>query len=79
MHGFVTRRVGHSVSERSPVAGSNVVERQQSVPQDDDDDAYSSVDDVQPQMFALSDNPAYELVSEYRHQPLQAGDDEYEN
>ena len=44
-----------------------------------DDHGYSTVDDVQQQMFALASNPSYEIVSEQMQQPLEQDDQAYYN
>ena len=72
-----TCRVGQSVPEGSPVAGTILLDSQQPVPEDDH--AYSSIDDAQQQMSALSNNPAYKTVPEHSQQPLQEDDQAYSN
>ena len=60
-----TCRVGQNVDSHQPVL--------------QDDHTYSSVDDAQQQMFALSGNPAYKTVPEHSEQPLQEDDRAYSN
>ena len=69
--------MGQNVPKRSPVADTILVDSQQPVLQDDH--TYSFVDDTQQQMFVLSDNPAYKIVSEHNQQPLEEDDQTYYN
>ena len=70
-------RIGQIVPETSPVADTVPVESQQPALQDDHD--YSTVDDVQQQMLALSGNPAYKFVPEHDQNSLQEDDRAYSN
>ena len=70
-------RIGQNVPERSPVADTVPVESQQSALQDDHD--YSTVDDVQQQMLAMLNNPAYKFVPEHNQKPTQEDDQAYSN
>ena len=73
-----TCRIGQNVPETSPAANSTVpVESQQPALQDDHD--YSTVDDVQQQMLAIEDNPAYTIVPDHDQKPLQEDDQAYSN
>ena len=70
-------RAGQNVAEQSLAADTVPVKSQQSTLQDDHD--YSTVDDVQQQVFAISDNPAYKFVPGHSQQPLQGDDQTYSN
>ena len=70
-------RVGQSVPQRSPVANTVAVGSQQPALQDDHN--YSTVDDMQQQMLAISANPAYKFVPEHSQHPLQEDDQTYSN
>ena len=70
-------RIGQIVPERSPVADTVPVEIPQPPLQDDHD--YSTVDDVQQQMLAISGNPAYKFVPEHDQKSLQEDDRAYSN
>ena len=72
-----TCRIGQIVSAKSPVADTVPVETQQHALKDDHD--YSTVDDVQLQMLAISGNPAYKIVPEHHQKPMQEGDQAYVN
>ena len=72
-----THRIGQNVLERSPVVDTVPVESQQPALQDDHD--YSTVDDVQQQMLAIADNPAYKSFPEHDQKPLQEDDHTYSN
>ena len=71
-----TSRAG-PVTERSLVAGIIPVDSQQPAQQDDQN--YSTVDDVQQQMLTISPNPAYKFVPEHNQYPLQGDDQTYSN
>ena len=70
-------RVGQNVPQRSLVADTVPVDSQQPALQDDHN--YSTVDDMQQQMLAISANPAYEFVPEHSQHPLQEDDRAYSN
>ena len=72
-----TYRVGQNVPERSHVADTIPVDSRQPALQDDND--YSTVDDVQQQMLVISGNPAYKFVPKHSHQPLEEDDQAYSN
>ena len=72
-----TNRAGQDVTERSPVADTIPVDSQQVAIQDDQN--YSTVDDVQQQLLAVSSNPAYKFVPEHSQQLLQGDDRVYSN
>ena len=69
-----TCRIGQNVPEKSDTVP---VESQQPALQDDHD--YSTVDDIQQQMLAISGNPAYKFVPEHDQKPLQKDDQAYSN
>ena len=69
-----TCRIDQIVPERSPVADTVHVESQHPALQDDHD--YSTIDDMQQQMLAISGNPAYEFVSEHDQKPMQEFEDD---
>ena len=70
-------RISQNVPEKSPVADTVPVESQQPALQDDHD--YSTVDDMQQQMLATADNPAYKFVPEHDQKPMQEDDRAYSN
>ena len=72
-----TCRIGQNVPERSPEADIVSMESQQPALQDVHD--YSTVDDVQKQMLALSGNPAYKFVPEHDQKLVQEYDQSYVN
>ena len=72
-----TCRVGQNVRERSFVADTIPVDSKEPALQDDLD--YSTVDDVQQQMLAISGNPAYKFVPDHSQQPMQEDDRVYSN
>ena len=72
-----TYRIGQSVPEISSLADTVHVDSQQPALQDDHD--YSTVDDVQQQMLAIEDNPAYKFVPEHDQKPMQEDDQAYSN
>ena len=72
-----TCRIDQNVSERSPVADTVSVESQQPAQQDDCD--YSTVDDVQQQILAISGNPAYKFAPEHDQKPTQEDGQPYFN
>ena len=72
-----TCRIGQNVPEKSPVADTVPMESQQPALQDDHD--YSTVDDLQQQMLAISGNPAYKFVPKHDQKSLQEDDRAYSN
>ena len=76
MHTFACR-IGQNVPKRSPVADNVPVEGQKPGLRDDQD--YSTVDDVQQPMLAMSNNPAYKFVPEHSQQLIQGDDQAYSN
>ena len=70
-------RLGQNVPERSPAVDTVPVDSQQPALQDDHN--YSTVDDMQQQMLAISSNPAYKFVPEHSQHPLQGNDHTYSN
>ena len=70
--------VGQNITGKLPVAGTTLADHQQPTILQDDHD-YSTVDDMQQQMFAISGNPAYKAVAEHSQHPLQEEDRAYSN
>ena len=71
------RRIGQNVPESSPVPDTVLVESQHPALQNDHD--YSTLDDVQQQVFGKSDNVAYALVPEHDQKPMEEDDQVYSN
>ena len=72
-----TCRIGESFLERSPEVDNVPVESKQPALQDGHN--YSTVDDVQQHMLAISGNPAYKFVPEHDQKPMQEDDQAYVN
>ena len=70
-----TCRVSRNVPQKSHVQGATTLDSQQPMLQDDH--TYSTVDDMQGQMFMVSSNPAYGTVTEYDKQPVPQDDHTY--
>ena len=70
-------KIGQIVPTRSPVAGTFPVESQQPALQDDHD--YSTLDDVQQQMLAISGDSEYEFLLEHDQKPMHEDDRAYSN
>ena len=74
-----TCRIGQNAPQRSPVADTSTVPVESHQPALQDDHDYSTVDDVQLQMLAISGNPAYEFVPDHDQKPMQEDDQAYVN
>ena len=72
-----TCRMSQNVPERSPEADIFPMEDQQPALQDDYE--YSTVDDVQQKLLAISGNPAYKFVPEHDLKYMQEDDPPYIN
>ena len=70
-------RIDQIVPTRSPVADTFPVESQQPALQDDHD--YSTIDDVQQQMLAISGDLEYEFLPEHDQKLMQEDDRAYSN
>ena len=69
--------MGQNVPERSFVADTIPVDSEEPALQNDHD--YSTVDDAQQQVLAISGNPAYKFAPEHSQQPLEEDDRAHSN
>ena len=70
-----THRMDKNASQRFNATGAALVDSQEEYQVIEDDHAYSTVDDMQQQMFVAPDNPAYSKGLEHSQRPAQQRND----